>query len=315
MILSILVSLGPGCQKPLRLPYIPPELHNWPTPYKGTEGLKLHVFTTGSFEVPEAFLTRGGNWFKRHKLDILTFLIDHPREGLIGFNTGLSRQIAEDPQYYLGALLMALTKPKMAQGQDLLSQMQQVGFPREKVRFLIVSDLRFYHTGELEGFSSAEVVVQQKEYDAARQTQSWLYRKSHYDHVRHWKFITYPLDRPIGTFFSHYDLLGDGSLILIEASGATPGNQALLVRLPNQPALLCGSLVPIEANYRYAAVPLLLSDREAWWEKIWRLKKLKELAPELLILPDHSLKAVQNLKTPDIKVHPFRAQDSEKDAK
>ena len=305
-----------SCERPLRLPHIPPELHNWPKQYRGVKGLKLHVFTTGSLEVPRALLVRGGSWLHRHQLDILAFLIEHPRQGFVLFNTGLSREIAKNPERYIGPLLVALTRPEMADRQDIFSQIEKAGLSTEKVRRIVVSDLRFDHTGELERFPAAEVVVTQIEYDAAQEQRSGvLYREGEYDHVRSWKFIDYALDQPIGTFTSHTDLFGDGSLILIDAAGATPGNQALLVRLPSQPVLLCGSLALIKENYLYAGMPRLLFDREAWWEKIWRLKKFKDLVPELLIFPDHDLKAVKSVTAKDIIVHPFVEEEKDKKRK
>jgi glyoxylase-like metal-dependent hydrolase (beta-lactamase superfamily II) len=316
LILGIFALFFLGCERPLRLPYIPPELHSWPKPYKGTRGLKLHVFTTGSLEVPRALLVRGGSWLRRQELDILAFLIEHPSQGFILFNTGLNREIAEDPERYMGPLLVALTRPKMAEGQDLFSQIEQAGLPTERVSRIVVSDLRLDHTGELERFPSAEVIVTQIEYDVAQEQRSnVLYREAEYNHVRRWKFIDYIPDQPIGTFTSHIDLLGDGSLILIDAAGATPGNQALLVRLPSQPVLLCGSLALIRENYLYAGMPRLLFDREAWWEKIWRLKKFKDLVPELLVFPDHDLKAVESAKAKDVMVHPFVEEEKDREKK
>ncbi len=304
-----------SCEKPLRLPYIPPELHSWPKQYKGVKGLKLHVFITGSLEVPQAFLGYGGSWLRRHQLDILAFLIEHPRQGLTLFNTGLNREVAKNPERYMGPLLFALTRPKMAEGQDLLSQIEQANLSTEEVRRIVVSDLRFNHTGELERFPSTEVIVTQIEYDVAQERRSdLLYWEGEYNHVDSWKFIDYTPDQPIGTFTSHIDLFGDRSLILIDAAGATPGNQALLVRLPSQPVLLCGSLALIKENYLYAGIPRLLFNREAWWEKIWRLKKFKDLVPELLVFPDHDLKTIKNLGAKDVIVHSFvEEKEKEKD--
>lgn len=304
-----------SCERTLRVPYIPPELHNWPKPYRGVKGLKLHVFTTGSLEVPQALLVHRGSWLRRHHLDILAFLIEHPRQGFTLFNTGLNREIVKNPEKYMGPLLATLTRPKMAEGQDISSQIKKAGLLTERVRRIVISDLRFDHAGELERFPSAEVIVTQMEYDAARERRSSiLYREGEYDHVRSWKFIDYALDQPIGTFTSHIDLFGDGSLILIDAAGATPGNQALLVRLPSRPVLLCGGLALIKENYLYAGMPRLLFNREAWWEKIWRLKKFKDLVPELLIFPDHDLKAVKSVKVKDnIIVHPFAEEEQEKE--
>jgi hypothetical protein len=59
-------------------------------------------------------------------------------------------------------------------------------------------------------------------------------------------------------------------------------------------------------------MPSLLFDRDAWWEKAWRLKKWKELAPELLVLPDHDWATIEATKTKDITLHPFPPREEVK---
>jgi hypothetical protein len=60
-------------------------------------------------------------------------------------------------------------------------------------------------------------------------------------------------------------------------------------------------------------LPGLLFDRDAWWEKIWRVKKFKDLVPALLILPDHEWTAVEAAKTKDIVLHPFSTGEAVED--
>jgi glyoxylase-like metal-dependent hydrolase (beta-lactamase superfamily II) len=250
-------------------------------------------------------------WFSRQRLDVLAFLIEHPSQGLVLFNTGLAEELARNPRRFAGPLLGLLARPRLAEGQSLHSQIAALGFSADDVRHIVLSDLRFYHTGGLASFAAAEVVVSRTEYDLAQVSRSPLYRRQDYDRIGRWRFVTYPGDKPLGTFPTHEDLLGDGSLLLIDTAGATAGSQALLVRLPSGPALLCGSLAPTRASVRYALVPLLLFDREAWWENLWRLKKLAELAPELTIVPDHDLEALTDREGPDFAVHRFEAADKE----
>src|SRR3712207_2871185 len=112
-----------ACDQPLRLPYVPPELHHWPRPYRGVGGLRLHVFHTGTVTVPGKFVSRGGSLLATHTLDTLVFVVEHPRHGLVLFGTGLNRKVAENPGRYLGAVLTFLGRPEMEKGQDILSQL------------------------------------------------------------------------------------------------------------------------------------------------------------------------------------------------
>src|SRR5215475_2087356 len=94
LLFYLFIVLFSACEKPLRLPYITPELHNWPKAYKGVPGLRLHVFNTGTLEVRDKLVYRDGSLRDTASLDVLVFVIEHPRHGLILVGTGLNRQIA-----------------------------------------------------------------------------------------------------------------------------------------------------------------------------------------------------------------------------
>jgi hypothetical protein len=311
--LFLFISLFAACDRPLRLPYILPELHNWPQPYKGVPGLKLHVFRTATVEVPSKLVYQNNGFLDTHVLDIVVFAIEHRRQGLILVGTGLNYQLAERPERYWGPLLTSLGKPDMDKGQDIVSQLKQAKLPENQVRYLILPDLRLDHTGHIESFPSAKVVVTTAEHNAAIEAGGTrLYLEKEYDAVREWQFIDFAGAQPLGTFHAHRDLFGDGSVVLLDATGATAGGLAVLVRLPSAPVVLSGNLAWTREHYFRTRMPSLLFDRDAWWEKAWRLKKWKELAPELLVLPDHDWATIEATKTPDITLHPFPPREEVK---
>jgi len=311
----LLLVLVSACEKPLRLPYVTPELHNWPKPYKGMTGLRLHIFNTGTLAVPNKLVYRDGSLLDTVSLDILVFVIEHPRYGLILVGTGLNRKIADGAERYLGAFRTSLGAPRMEKGQDILSQFKRAKLPGEKVRYIILPDLRLDHTGELESFPVAQPIVASAEYEAAMDEQENAFSlPQEYDKVREWRFIDFVGAKPLGTFRIHRDLLGDSSVLLIDVTGATAGGLAVLVRLPTAPVLLCGNLAWTKQQYFYTRLPGLLFDREAWWEKIWRLKKFKDLVPELAVLPDHDWAAVEAAKTKDMVLHPFSGGEAREDS-
>lgn len=295
-----------ACEKPLRPPYIPPALQNWPNPYKGVNGVKLHVFKTGEVTVPKKVVYRGGSLLDTLELDVLTFAIEHPSKGVILVGAGLSRGVIDNADGYLGIFRTAIGSPTMAEGQDVLSQLESAGLSEEQVRDIILPDLRFSHTGELENFPNARVIVSSMEYiTTTEEGESALSLSDEYDGVKQWQFIDFSGAEPLGTFRAHRDLFGDGSVLLIDIAGATPGGLAVLVRLPRAPVLLCGNLAWTAEQARYVREPGFVFNRQSWWENAWRLKKFAELAPELVILPDHDWEAVEAAKTKDMIVHIF----------
>src|SRR5712692_8563969 len=222
-----------ACDKPLRLPYIAPELHNWPKSYKGVAGLKLRVFNTGTLVVPRKLVYRDGSLLgtasldilvfviehqpmarmldDKHEdvgsllgtasLDILVFVIEHPRHGLILVGTGLNRKIADNAERYMGTFRTSAGTPMMEKGQDILSQLKRAKLPGEKVRHIILLDLRLDHTGELESFPLARPIVASAEYEAATdEKDSALSLPKEYDDVHQWRFIDFAGTAPLGTF-------------------------------------------------------------------------------------------------------------------
>src|SRR5262245_22437057 len=238
----VVTLLLAACEKPLRLPYITPELQHWPKPYRGTPGLRLHVFSTGKIELPAKVVYGDGSVLGNQTTDILVFVLEHPRQGLVLFGTGLNHDLASNAERHGGRLLTTIGKLKVAKGQDILSQLQTAKLPVEKVHRLILPDLRFDHAGEVESFSAAQVFVTAEEYNAATDQADQLSVASEYDQVRTWKFIDFTGAEPLGTFRAHRDLFGDGSVLLIDVAGATPRGLAALIRLPSGPVVLCGNL-------------------------------------------------------------------------
>lgn len=307
--LMLVVSVSACEEKPLRPAYVLPQLHHWPQPYKGVAGLKLRVFQTGTVTVPKRVVYRGGSLLETLDIEIIVFAVEHPRHGLILIGTGLSRGVAQGAQSYLGEFRTAIGSPTLAEGQDILSQLESLGWSEQDVQTIILPDLRFSHTGELENFPTARVLVSSAEHTAAtEEEETALSLSDEYDGVRNWQLIDFAGTEALGTFRAHRDLFGDGSILLIDVPGATPGGMAILLRLPHAPVLICGNLAWTLEQARYVREPGFVSDRQTWWENAWRLKKFTELAPELVLLPDHDWKAISAAKTADMTLHVFDAE-------
>ena len=325
---GLLALCGGACEERRRLPYVEPVLHDWPEDYRGQPGLKLHVFHTGLLELPGRLVYRGGSVARRRPLTILSFGVEHPEHGLVLIGTGLNRNVAGDAANYLGPIRAPLVQAKLRTDQDVVAQLDAAGFAAEDVRFVVMPDLGLDHAGEVESFSQAEVIVAREEHAAARNGREFdlgrgRYLPGEFDQVERWRFIDFAPDSRLATFARSHDLFGDGSIVLIDVRGTTAGGLAVLVRLPQRPVLLCGNLAWTESQARFAWMPGLAFDRAAWWEAIWRLKKMKDLLPALSLLPGHDLAAARmaaghgsdNGPTPsgktssDIVVHEFPSQD------
>jgi len=320
---GLLALTGGACEERRRLPYVEPVLHDWPEDYTGQPGLRLHVFHTGSLDLPDRLVYRGGSVARRRSLTVLSFGVEHPRHGLVLIGTGLNRNVAGDAAGYLGPVRAALVRAELRPDQDVAAQLDAAGFAVDDVRFVVMPDLGLDHAGEVETFTQAEVIVARQEHAAARSGQQFdpgrgRYLPGEFDQVEKWRLVDFAPDSRLATFPRSHDLFEDGSIVLIDVHGATAGGLAVLVRLPQRPVLLCGNLAWTEAQARFAWMPGLAFDRAAWWESIWRLKKMKDLVPSLSLLPGHDLAAARtaadapapNGKTSsDIVVHEFPSKE------
>jgi glyoxylase-like metal-dependent hydrolase (beta-lactamase superfamily II) len=267
----------------LRVPYIPAQLENWPKRYAGVRGLQLHVFVTGHVRASEALLQRGGSVRTMRTLPLPVFVLRHPRRGLVVINTGPAQTPASGSGLRTN-LLGALLGTELLPGDSVSEQMQRAGLDPEKVGWIILTTMEAEHTGGLRAFPNARVVVSQAEETHAR-GEPVGYRIEDFEDMAQWEFVTFKDAPPLATFPAHVDLFADGSCLLIDAAGSTPGTLSLLVRLPQRPVLLADGLAPLPESVRYAARPTRAADLQQWWQGIWRLKRFKDLDPRLLVVP------------------------------
>src|SRR5262249_6625168 len=151
---------------------------------------------------------------------VLVFVIEHPRRGLILVGTGLNHKIADDAEHYLGTFRASLGTPAMEKDQHILAQLKRAKLPGEKVRHIILPDLRFDHTGELASFPAAQPVVASAEYEAATDEQErTLSFSREYDEVREWRFIDFAGAKPLATLPAHPGLLYYRRVLFIGPDG------------------------------------------------------------------------------------------------
>jgi len=311
---GVVLVVAVGCsRRPRRVPYIPPDLANWSETYRGPKGLRLHVFaTTGSLSPPRGVL--GGSWLEHVTLEVPAFLIEHPRAGLTVVGTGLAPELSGSPEKHLGWFLAAITSVTVKEEQDLVSQLKAAGFAPEEVHRMILQDCRFPETGQIARFPGAEVVASEAEREWAlhRGGPSSAVRRADILDVRRWTTIDFKDAKALGTFSRAHDLLGDGSVLLLDAPGYTPGTMAVLVRLASGPVVLAGGVAPLKETLRMPVVPPLATDPERWWDSAWRLKRFRELAADLVVVPGFETSDLASKGHRGVQVHRAESGAEEK---
>jgi hypothetical protein len=297
LLIALLLS---ACEEKRRVPYIPPNLHNWPAPYRGVNGVTVHAFVTGFMRMPAAMVLSGGAMTQTRVLPSVAFLIVHPKHGLLVFNAGLESDAGDSSD--TGGWFEFL-QPEIEMGRPLAEQMKAAGFDPGSVRTIVLSSLRRSHIGGIDDFSQARIVLGEAEIENAREHRQEALAEIESDHEI--EGITFADPVPLGTFAAHADWFGDRSCLLIDARGATAGTLAMLIRLRERPVLLAAELAPLPETLRYAARPAQLHDADTWWQNVWRLKRFADLDPRLLVVPGADLRALESAELKAVRVHDY----------
>lgn len=190
------------------------------------------------------------------------YLIRHPRGDLI-WDTGLPA--ATDGTVWQ---TYAFSVPK---GLD--DQLAQLGLTPIDIEFLALSHSHFDHTGNATLFTRATWIVDADE-------RAWMFRdavRQHDDFAQIAPLERFPTRLIEGK--GDYDVFGDGSVIIVQAPGHTPGHSVLLVRLRNAgPVILSGDLWHMAESRKNRLVPRFNTDR---MQTLRSMDKVEALAERL----------------------------------
>ncbi len=229
------------------------------------------------------------------EVPIYFFVVEH-REGLVLFDTGLDPAIASDPHYVAGPIgrffLRRLFRIRIAPEDGLAPQLAALGYAAEQVRTVVVSHLHFDHIGGIAAVPQAELLVGEAEWaqlSGPHPERDFILREHIALPGARWRQVGFaPSDDPLlADFAGTYDLLGDGTLVLLPTPGHTPGSLSMLLRAPGWPPLL------FVADLTYEAALLLqdrlpgIGDPARLRASFAQVRALKAALPDLVILAAH----------------------------
>jgi len=192
------------------------------------------------------------------------YLIRHGDDYML-WDTGL-------PATLLGAQVDPAAAFSPTLDRDLPSQLKVIGVTPDRIKYLGVSHDHFDHMGQMKSFPKATLLIGKADFDALKAgvpafvdpslAEPWLKGEGKTDPVTG--------DR---------DVFGDGSVVILAMPGHTPGETALLVRLPKTgPVLLSGDVVHFEAQVVNNGVPPFNTDRA---DSLASLDRLNSMAATL----------------------------------
>lgn len=261
------------------------------------------IYEAGHCTHPEC-MTRRGAPLASMRYPALAFLLQHPRQGNILFDTGYSEHFLDVTRHLPERLYRSVTPVHLGTEEPLRVQLARDGLAADAIGRVVISHLHGDHIGGLRDFPTAALTCSRAAWDDmhARSRLGALRRgllprllpEDFLDRVN-WIEDAPRHDLPgaLADFGSGHDLLGDGSLLAIPLPGHAAGHYGLLL---TDPAGISTFLVADAAWSSQAiregvppprSVTALLGDTQAYRDTLQRLHALTHAAPAIRILPSH----------------------------
>ncbi len=174
-----------------------------------------------------------------------------------------------------------------APAQSLIELLGELKVPATRVTHVGISHMHGDHMGQARLFPQATLLIGQGDWDVL----SDATRTRDQSAVAPWLAAGAKVEALTGD----KDVFGDGSVVILDMPGHTPGHRSLLVRLPEMGnVLLTGDLAHFHENYDSNGVPTFNTDRAATLASLDRFKQIADNLKATVII-QHDARDVSKL--------------------
>jgi glyoxylase-like metal-dependent hydrolase (beta-lactamase superfamily II) len=205
--------------------------------------MKLYFLAAG-YGKNSGYLVQGEDW-KVRRYPVLCLLIERDNGDLVLLDTGLGSQQKDDfkqPIYrgaWFNAWMNGFTRVDLGT-EALINQLPTLGFDPLDVKTVVVSHLHYDHAGGMKDFPHAKQLVSRREWEAITARTGWSEFHSgclrpQFEGIRlDIELISTDTTRPHYNFPASYDVFGDGSIVIVDINGHSPGLIGTFVNLPSE---------------------------------------------------------------------------------
>jgi N-acyl homoserine lactone hydrolase len=210
---------------------------------------RLYVLECGHGVAPnQGRFSPGYNDGKPFELVDNCYLIHHEK-GYFLWGTGIPDKFLQIPS----GVPSIGGRPNWVVTNTLAKQLELLDIKPAAIRYVGLTNSHIDHIGNLALFTSATVLMQKSEWDFA-ETHRF---EGVLDEAR------FRSDLPVMKLEGDFDVFGDGTVLIIATPSVTPGNQSLLVKLPQSGAiLLSGDVVHFQYGWDHKIVPSNVWNKE-----------------------------------------------------
>lgn len=218
---------------------------------KQPDWVKLYTFDCGRVTVADKDIYSDGGEYEGQSVDLVApcFLVRHPRGDLM-WDTGVSDTLAGREDGFTAGIFAYHVE------QTVESQLAQIGVTPDEIEYLALSHWHSDHSGNANLFAGSTWIVNPNERahmfrDEAREGRGFQYYKE-LESARTMRIT------------GNLDLFRDGTVVVMQTPGHTPGHLSLRLILPKAGTIyLSGDLYHVEENRTHRRVPRFNHDRAA----------------------------------------------------
>jgi len=266
--------------------------------------VKFDLLRVGSCSHPECAALRGGG-IRAIDFPALVGLVEHPRLGLMLYDTGYSRHFAAATRSFPECLYRLLTPVRLPPGEELLVQLEERGLAASDIGTIFISHFHADHVAGLRDFPSARFIATSAEHRLVggrgrlgRLRGAYLRDLLPSDFESRLlgaeSFSICRLPDTWSPFREGFDLAGDGSLVGIDLPGHTASQLGLAFRTEGEPAPLflvgdaCWKVEGLERNRPPSRLAYgLFHDGKAYDETFAALRGLHLRGDGPSLIPSH----------------------------
>jgi glyoxylase-like metal-dependent hydrolase (beta-lactamase superfamily II) len=272
----------------------------------------MRPFSTGEMGVPAGFVSRIDQplakpralWRGiRHRFERWTpcpiFLVEHPTAGRLLIDTGLPAAVAHDVKAAVGRTAAMMYGLRATEDQPLPARLRELGIPRGGIDIVVMTHLHIDHAGSLNEIEDCVVVVSKDEWKSANASRPLArgYLRSQYELAHDTRVVDFNADtiNSFAGFGRAFDLLGDGSVMLVSTPGHTHGHMSVVLRLKDRECLIAGDAIYTRESLSSGALPLILADEHNYKRSVREIRAYTQMTPSALVIPGHDAEHLASL--------------------
>jgi N-acyl homoserine lactone hydrolase len=217
------------------------------TSHAAAPDLRMYRLDCGHMTLGDKSVMSDEGLYKGQSYDIVMscYLIKHGDDWML-WDTGLPAK------YLKGPLTEGTFTTKL--DRTIVQQLGDLGLRRDDIKYVAVSHAHFDHSGQVDEFPNATLIIQRAELEAMADTRTaesrYIDASLFSSHIKNGK------QQRVKVVDGDVDLFGDGTLQTIRTPGHTPGSMALLVNLKKSGAyVLSGDQWHFTENHERHQVP------------------------------------------------------------